>query len=539
MIKERLLITVLFVFIMLLSGCKKNLIHEKDLDFISFKPSDFLAAEAQTFHSEDETQAQYKFITDLLEYSLSQPVITDHQNCADFTVDLVYEDQSTRTFFIDLDESSQKAYLTEGEKTYSIGPDRYKQLIISPVFKDYMKQAYNTPEIKLLGNDMSTELAYVGKGLFHFKSFNNTTKSSNYTSQNTTVDELTINSASDFSLSITADQEPSEITENIYQEGELLHSFPLKDRTIILPNEEGHFTLELSCSWRDMPNDYFEGDATYQISISNDLPVTFNVTQITALPGDCFVITAQNVNEGQVLKVEAPFYEKEVTFIPYKNSYIAIMPISAWTEPQKYVLTTSTTEPSTGTEVKTEYPVEIAYKHFDIQHLTVAPSTLALQSQENIDSDAAYLKEARSNSRPEKLWESTFLQPVEGVITTEYSQTRYTNDNPVPSRHSGIDIATARGTPVKASNNGYVTMAMALYLTGNTVVVDHGMGIFTAYCHLDELSVEKGDTVKKGDLVGKVGTTGFSTGPHLHFTIYINGTYVNPWTFFERDLLDF
>jgi murein DD-endopeptidase MepM/ murein hydrolase activator NlpD len=120
--------------------------------------------------------------------------------------------------------------------------------------------------------------------------------------------------------------------------------------------------------------------------------------------------------------------------------------------------------------------------------------------------------------------------PVEGKLTTDFAEIRYVNDELSSSRHSGIDLAAPRGTDIKAPNNGKVTLAMnGLLSTGNTLVIDHGMGLFTSYYHLDSISVKEGDVVEKGSIVGKVGSTGFSTGPHLHYAVSIYNTYVNTY----------
>src|SRR5665647_2010269 len=98
------------------------------------------------------------------------------------------------------------------------------------------------------------------------------------------------------------------------------------------------------------------------------------------------------------------------------------------------------------------------------------------------------------------------------------------------SRHSGLDLAAPLGTPVHAPNNGKVTLAAGgLLSTGNTIVIDHGMGLFTSYYHLNTMNVKAGDAVNKGDVIGTVGTTGFSTGPHLHYAVSIYNTNVNTY----------
>jgi murein DD-endopeptidase MepM/ murein hydrolase activator NlpD len=107
------------------------------------------------------------------------------------------------------------------------------------------------------------------------------------------------------------------------------------------------------------------------------------------------------------------------------------------------------------------------------------------------------------------------------------------------SRHSGLDLAAAKGTTVKAANNGIVRLSMLLKVTGNTVIIDHGCNVYSSYAHLDKLLVAEGDKVKKGDIIGEVGSTGFSTGPHLHWTTTIGKVYINPETLVEKDPLEF
>jgi murein DD-endopeptidase MepM/ murein hydrolase activator NlpD len=120
--------------------------------------------------------------------------------------------------------------------------------------------------------------------------------------------------------------------------------------------------------------------------------------------------------------------------------------------------------------------------------------------------------------------------PIEGRLTTDFAEIRYVNNEISSSRHSGIDLAAPTGTEVKAPNNGKVTLAMNdLLSTGNTLVIDHGMGLFTSYYHLDTITVKVGDVVEKGSIVGTVGTTGFSTGPHLHYAVSIYNSYVNTY----------
>ena len=102
--------------------------------------------------------------------------------------------------------------------------------------------------------------------------------------------------------------------------------------------------------------------------------------------------------------------------------------------------------------------------------------------------------------------------------------------------HWGVDFRGKRGTPVYASLSGKVVLARNFYLTGNTVVINHGLGLYTLYAHLNKILVKEGRFVKAGQEIGKVGSTGRSTGPHLHFGIYINGVRVDPMLAFKIKL---
>jgi murein DD-endopeptidase MepM/ murein hydrolase activator NlpD len=96
------------------------------------------------------------------------------------------------------------------------------------------------------------------------------------------------------------------------------------------------------------------------------------------------------------------------------------------------------------------------------------------------------------------------------------------------SPHSGVDVEAGPNEIVRAANAGTVVLAAELYLSGNTVVIDHGLGLFTNYCHFSRILVKSGDAVRKGDPIGRVGSTGRSTGPHLHWGVRIFESRVDP-----------
>lgn len=136
----------------------------------------------------------------------------------------------------------------------------------------------------------------------------------------------------------------------------------------------------------------------------------------------------------------------------------------------------------------------------------------------------------RSTSHPEPLWQGPFALPLAGElkITTYFGEIRFVNGAET-GRHSGMDFGAPTGTPILAPAPGKVIFAEPMITTGDTVIIDHGLNLFTAYYHMDQLAVKAGQWLGAGEEIGTVGNTGFSTGPHLHWTATIGNTPVDPW----------
>jgi len=127
----------------------------------------------------------------------------------------------------------------------------------------------------------------------------------------------------------------------------------------------------------------------------------------------------------------------------------------------------------------------------------------------------------------ERLWEGKFILPLENDISTVFGTKRIINQKMI-SIHRGVDLKGQEGEEVKASNSGRAVLAEELFFGGNTIILDHGQGIYTIYMHLSKFNVKPEDIILKGDIIGFVGSSGRSTGPHLHFGVKVMDINTNP-----------
>jgi len=173
---------------------------------------------------------------------------------------------------------------------------------------------------------------------------------------------------------------------------------------------------------------------------------------------------------------------------------------------------------------------------FQVEELIIEGKTSTPDQNDlkRISREVTVLKELWGNSSRKKLLYGDFISPVEkGSVSHNFGFRRVIN-GVKKSPHSGVDIKSPEGTDVFAINEGVVMFADELFFSGNSIIIDHGVGLISMYFHLSKISVMAGEKVKKGDIIGKVGMTGRATGPHLHLGIRVGNFKVNP-----EDLIKF
>jgi murein DD-endopeptidase MepM/ murein hydrolase activator NlpD len=229
-----------------------------------------------------------------------------------------------------------------------------------------------------------------------------------------------------------------------------------------------------------------------------------------------------------IQKPEVFYKDKRVAVVPsnVKDTWLIIagIPLEAKNSIQEMFVT----KPYKGV-----IPFHINQKQYKKQFLSIDnkrkvdphPEDEQRIAQEKETMSAAFA--AWQASQPFK---SKFIAPVKGRISSQFGLQRILNNKP-KNRHTGLDIAAYTGTPIKATAKGEVIVIGDFFYTGNTVIIDHGQGLFSLYAHLNKINVSQGQTVKQGKVIGTVGATGRVTGPHLHWSMIMNQTFVDPLMF--------
>ena len=174
--------------------------------------------------------------------------------------------------------------------------------------------------------------------------------------------------------------------------------------------------------------------------------------------------------------------------------------------------------------------VQVRHRDFPVQRLTLPGPMVDLdpETERRAVAEGEVLRTLYRTISPERLWRGPFVRPVAGNDPgSGFGSRRIINGQP-RSPHGGTDYAASRGTPVVAVNDGRVALVGEHFFPGRLVVIDHGLGLYTLYFHLDEARVEIGEHVLRGQPLGAVGSTGRATGPHLHFGVQVGSARVDP-----------
>jgi peptidase M23-like protein len=244
-------------------------------------------------------------------------------------------------------------------------------------------------------------------------------------------------------------------------------------------------------------------------------------------PGDVAWVHLRNVSEA--VTVEGALGARALRFFPYAGGQAAVVGLDVESKPGPEPWRLAVLEP--GHEPRAlSGRLTVHKRDFPVQRLTLPPNMVDLdpETERRAVSESEHLATLYRTVTPERLWHGPFVRPVAGhEPATGFGARRVINGQP-RAPHGGADYAAARGTPVVAANGGRVALVAEFFFPGRLVVLDHGLGVYTLYFHLDTVAVTDGDLVDRGQVLGTVGATGRATGPHLHFGALIGGARVDP-----------
>lgn len=275
-----------------------------------------------------------------------------------------------------------------------------------------------------------------------------------------------------------------------------------------------------------------EDKTVYQFVFSVEVESypTISISNTNPVQGELLIVNIDNIKKDSTITIENHFRPSAILQKDYSARFY--LPMAYREEAKVYPLSI------TINDVKYDYELDVNTFEFKQIHFTVSASV----SNSTVGNNDAVIQYRETiyplyeTFETEEYWEGNFVIPVEGArVSSSFGEMRFVNNAKTPSRHSGIDYAVACGTDVVASNTGKVEYAGFLTMIGNTIVIDHGLGLKTFYEHMDDIVITQGDMVNKGDVIGHVGTTGYSTGCHLHFQGLVKNQSINPEFLYQLD----
>jgi len=262
------------------------------------------------------------------------------------------------------------------------------------------------------------------------------------------------------------------------------------------------------------------------LSVEAAGPLVITSVARSIRPGELVVVTIATTKAPASLRVRA--FDKDLpAFRVDSGTWRVLVGIDLATAPGRYPVEVDAETGSAGD--RAAHVLVVKARAFPTRTVTVAEGFVnpPPEAVARIQQEAQELEQLWRSSASSRLWDGAFVRPVPDPANSAFGARSVFNGQP-RSPHGGADFLSPAGTPVKAPNAGRVALARDLYFTGNTVVIDHGLGLFSLFAHLSEVDVEAGAAVATGDVVGRVGATGRVSGPHLHWTVRAGGARVDP-----------
>jgi len=267
--------------------------------------------------------------------------------------------------------------------------------------------------------------------------------------------------------------------------------------------------------------------------VSNDERPALQTSRISARsrtlrPGELVVLSIALPAPAGHVRVRA-FGRDVAAYAEGDREWRALVGIDLDVKPGTYSVTADADGRADSGPIHAACDLVVTPHAFRTRRLTVNEAfvTPPASERDRIERDAKLLDGVWKSPAGERLWHEPFVRPVAQEANSAFG-TRSVFNGKRRNAHGGADFLSPAGTPIRAPNAGRIVVARGLYFSGNTVVIDHGLGLFSTLAHLSEIDVHEGDRVPAGQIIGRVGATGRVTGPHLHWAVRASGARVDP-----------
>jgi len=255
-------------------------------------------------------------------------------------------------------------------------------------------------------------------------------------------------------------------------------------------------------------------------------PITITAQSRSLQPGELVVLSIALAEPSDQVRVRA-FDHDVVAYRDGDRAWRALVGVDLDVKPGTYHVAVDAG--AGASKAHATHELVIVPRLFRTRRLTVNEAfvTPPASEQARIDREAALLAGVWQSPAPERLWAAPFVRPVPQEANSAFGTRSIFNGKP-RNAHGGADFLSPAGTPIHAPNAGRIVVARNLYFSGNTVIIDHGLGLFSTMAHLSKIDIHEGDSVTAGQVLGLVGATGRVTGPHLHWAVRASGARVDP-----------
>ncbi len=335
-------------------------------------------------------------------------------------------------------------------------------------------------------------------------------------------------------LPLSFSAQPDSLMITVSDAGEVIYAGPYDQMGSLDVSTDASYDILLEAKWVETAARRGSGEAKYSFIANVNAPAAFYLGETSVQPGEFVVITGKNVDDPAAIKFASePAINFTPTFFMDGELAVAIVPISiALPDAESYVFTL------TSGETTQQMTLTIEEKTFKSQEIEInSADILSRRTAATLTEFENNLATVISNAETTRYFDGKFIEAHNGSIRTGFGIYRTVSGNKMQYRHEGVDYIVAKGDAALAANGGKVIYVGEQTVSGLTVVLDHGFGLKSWYMHLSSASVKVGDILKTGDTVGIVGSTGFTNGLSLHYSLSVFGVPVCPYDLWENGVV--